>query len=784
MESGHAARHLGSRVVPADASATLPGFPSGPLPRWRTPLIGRERLTGDLISLLREGHVSLVNLIGSGGVGKTRLAVEAASELTNDFPDGIVYVPLDTLEDFHLVIPTVAAAFGVSDTGGHQVIDRLIERLHSLHILLILDNLEHVIEAAPIISHLLARCPNLTVLTTSRVVLQITGEYVVQVEPLALPSAVELFVARARAVNASFMLTADATTAVGRICARLEGVPLALELAAARTQALPPMALLARLDQALPLLTTGARDQPQRQRTMRNAIAWSYELLAPSEQKLFRRLAVFVSGFSLDAVLEFAANEYEVVDTIGSLVSQSILQAISSGDDSIPRYQMLETVRQFGLEQLRACGEEQESRASHAAWYTRLAITAEPHLTGAGQVIWHARLETELPNIRSALTWATENDIDLAMQLAASLQQFWIVRGNLVEARQALDGVLSATGGTPALRGRTMLAAGWIHIAQADPSACRRLALDALDLFRQSGDRAGVAAALIAIGFSYDASGQQACDASMIERAVEALTEARLLGHQLEDRRTIAQASYGLGSMALRQGEVARAFDLFSMALRDFDTCQDQRSIAWTSMRIGGLAANSGDIQRAAEAFQRALPIFGGLRDWWSAVQALYEVARLALNLGQPEEAVTLLTAVLEARARAGLYPSIAAAAGQSALLQQAQARISEEAFLAAVTRGQGLTIDQTISQALDLAGAAAVPEALTPPASTGAFDLTQRELEVLRLLADGLSDRDIADRLSLSPRTVGAHVTHLMAKLGVESRTAAAVLAVRTGLV
>ena len=781
MDSGRAGRRFDAQVPPADTSG-IPGFRDSSLPRWRTPLIGRERLTGDLVSLLRTDDMSLVTLTGPGGVGKTRLAVEVARALTNDFPDGIVFVPLDKLEDVDLVIPTVAATFGLSDTGGHQVIDRLVERLHHLRLLLILDNLEHVIDVAPVLSHLLARCPHLTMLVTSRVVLRVTGEYVVQVDPLAPPAAVELFVSRARAVNASFLLTAAASTAVGRICARLEGVPLALELAAAWAHTLPPQSLLSRLDQALPLLSTGARDQPARQRTMRNAIAWSYDLLTPAEQRLFRQLAVFVGGIPLDAVVSTEANEYEVVDTIGSLVSQSILHPIGQGDDPVPRYQMLETVRQFGIEQLTASGEEPTVRRGHAGWCTRLAMTAEQHLNGGQQAVWHARLETELPNIRSALAWATQHDLDMAMQLCASLQQFWIVRGNLVEAQQALSRVLASRGGAPALRARTMVAAGWIHVTQSNAPACLDLATAACDAFRRLGDLDGTAESLIAIGFACDASGHEVYDDALISRAIDALTEAKTLGQQLGNRRIIAQANYGLGSMAQRQGRIDRAVDFFSLALHDFDACADERSIAWIASRIGELAIREGDTKRAAEALQRALPIFARLRDWWSALQAVLEVAHLALCVGRPHEAVQLLSAIDAIRSTEGLTLSHAAIAVQADLLSQARARLSEEECRAAVGQGQQWTMHEAIAQALDLANAAATSEISIPPL-TATFDLTQRELDVLRLLAAGLSDRDIADRLSLSPRTVGAHVTHLLTKLHVESRTAAAVLAVRTGL-
>jgi predicted ATPase/class 3 adenylate cyclase len=723
------------------------------LPLQLTSFVGRAQELDEVKQLLAEGR--FLTLTGPAGSGKTRLALQVASDLRERYPAGVFFVGLATVRDPKLVASAIAQALGIAEIAGRSVVESLKDYLRSKSMLLLLDNFEQVMGAAPLIADLLAACGQITLLVTSREALRLSGERVFRVPPLdgpdpaALPSlaslsrfaAVELFVQRAQAIKPDFRLTSEIAPAVADICHRLDGLPLAIELAAARIKLLSPQAILARLERRLDFLTGGARDLPARQQTLRDAIAWSYDLLDESEQALFRRLSVFVGGWTLEAAEAIAGDgsgRRPSLDQIGSLVDKSLLRYVE-GAEGEPRFVLLEVLREFALEALARHGEQASLRERHARFFLALAEQGQASLERAGQADWIDRMEQEHDNLRAALEWsqATPGQEDLCWRLASALGLFWEARGYFSEGRERLSALL----GAPAAAGRTVARASLLARAaelayrQSDFSATATLAAESLSIWRDVGDQRGIASALLKLGNAATESGDYETAAGLLAEALTIwrelddrhgtaralissgwtalrsgnhplakarMEEALAISRALEDSRSMGFELSGLGEVALREGDYPRATRLLEESLALRRQLGNKWGVGVSLGTLGWVALRAGDWSRAKARLSESLEVRQEIGDKGGSAWCLERLAEVALAQSQPEKAVCLLAAASALRESIGSVIDPVDRREYENRRDALRAQVGEARFAARWNEGRGLSFEQAVAFALE----------------------------------------------------------------------------------
>ncbi|MFL5663311.1 MAG: LuxR C-terminal-related transcriptional regulator [Ktedonobacteraceae bacterium] len=855
------------------------------LPVPLTPLIGREKELHTVHARLMRPEVRLLTITGTPGVGKTRLALALATEVQKEFAQDVCFVSLSAISDPDLLVPIIMQALSLHESLDLSSFEHLVDFLREKQLLLLLDNFEHLLPAASLLAELLSACQHLKILVTSRATLHLQGEYEFVVPPLAIPDlhqlaseedlshvdAVALFLQSAEAINHEFKLTPDNAAAIAKICVRLGGLPLAIELAAARTKLFSPQALLARLEHGLEVLIGGKQNVPSHQLTLRNTIVWSYKHLAPEERTLFRRLAVFAGAFSLEAAEAVVPGDMtvSVLDGIAALIDKSLLKQKEEGPEL--HLYFLEFIREYGLECLAADGELEQARDAHAQYYLTFAERVEPALVGGSQALWLARLEQEYENIRAALQRLLEGqERDAALRLLTALLQFWVRQGRMSEGLSFLKQALAVPHEDDSkranpVRAKAFQAAGILAYRLNDPEQARVYIEASLQQFHHLADKLGIAVSLYFLGCITFISGEVKVGWNMAQESLalsreigannisaeillamgvgalfsgeyfqahELLTESQALYKEGDDVWGSAFALHYLGLVAFAQGDPEQARRLSEQSLSSFRqlampwpatevlavlalevlalgeedmakvlleealSLVQQRANTEEMVRVlcglGQLAQRQGNLTQARALFEESIKKIQGKvlipRIKWVVASCLEGLGAIAMANEQVKWAIQLFAAAATARAAHGYYSPLGIEQPtRDRILAEARKKLGEKVYSAAWAEGQVMTPQQALSTEAQTPLDAEVnpmPAASPKPTPVTPIRLTARESEVLGLLARGLSNKQIAERLVLSHFTVNTHVQSIYNKLGVNSRSEATRFAVEHHLV
>jgi predicted ATPase/DNA-binding CsgD family transcriptional regulator len=804
------------------------------LPPQPTRLVDREEEQARLRSFLSHEDIRLLTLTGPGGVGKTRLAIAAAEQMQERFPDGVWFVDLAPLVDPALVVPTMARVVGAGEQPGQDPANTLAEYLGERSVLLVVDNLEHLLGAVHALEALVMTCPNLTILATSREPMRLRREQVVVVLPLPVPDpavktsvedlasmpSVALFVARAQAADTSFTLSEQNAAAVAELSRRLDGLPLAVELAAARSRMLAPSALLARMEHSLALLRWDAPDLPPRHRTLHATLDWSYALLSPTQQALFRRLSVFAGGFTLAGAEAVSSDGWEavenggageglfyrrpaspdrpptVLDDLAALIDHSLMQRIAGAPRAEPRYRLLETVREFGRERLDDSGETDAVRRLHLTYLVALAEhLAEQILLPEGEQVL-TRLDAEHDDIRVALAYAeATGQALLGQRLARAMINYWRARGLLREGRDWLERALKwreappSTGGGPggeptpsAERARVLGGIGWLAQFQGDLDRAETALGEAVAMAVAVGARMTEARARNALAMKLLHQGSHAEAAAMMDQAL-------LLFRELEPKAIagplhVSQAYTRRGLIARLSGDLNGAADYLDEAERRLRALGHTWARSETLHYLGDVARDRGDLTGALVRYRESLASAWESVDRIFVADALDGVASVAATRGQAECAARWHGTAGALRERLGAAVPPWEREAYERDLAAVRKRLSEEAFAEAWKAGAALPLETAVAETLaDAASDSPASAARAVPDPAAAAGLTAREVEVLRLVAQGQTNNAIADALFIAPSTVKTHVASLLAKLDADNRAHLAIIAVQRGL-